>query len=271
VRQRRSLRGRYGGAVLVSTVLHAAALAGVWVLGAGAPLPAMKVYAVDLVSPPPSTLGPPAPERSEPMPDPTPDPTPEPVAEPVAPPAPPVPEPSPAPRPTTQPRPEPAPPQPAPRREPPPPAPRQEPRPAASREPAPPQQRPPAAEPARAAAPSAGARPQEATVGGDGLMVRTAGAEFVDQAYLENIYRQVHRHFRKPDESRADRAEIRFWINRDGSVSDIQVVSSAGSFRFRAAAMEAIEQAGISRAFGPLPRAYTADRLLISFSFVPDQ
>jgi TonB family protein len=260
VRQRRSVRDRFGGPLLVSAVLHAAAVGGVWIVGADAPLPAMRVYAVDLVSPPPQTAGVPAPERAELVPEPAVEPSepPRPTSEPQ--PEPPRPQPEP-------PRPEPAPPRPEP-------PPREPARPAAAtprpEAPRPTPRETPAAQPAQTASPSAGARPQPAAVGGDGLTVRTAGAEFVDQAYLENIYRQVHRHFRKPDESRSDRAEIRFWINRNGSVSDIQVVSSAGSFRFRAAAMEAIEQAGINRAFGPLPEAYSADRLLISFSFVPE-
>ena len=101
--------------------------------------------------------------------------------------------------------------------------------------------------------------------------MRTEGARFVEPGYLENIVRQVNRYFRRPSGSVTDEAEVRFWINRDGSVSDIEVIRSAGSFRFRAAAMEAVEQAGNRKAFGPLPRAYPADRLPVSFYFRPSR
>jgi len=47
------------------------------------------------------------------------------------------------------------------------------------------------------------------------------------------------------------------------------VVRATGSFAFRAAAMEAVEQAGARRAFGPLPDAYGADVLPVSIEFRP--
>ncbi|HEV2146482.1 MAG TPA: TonB family protein, partial [Longimicrobiaceae bacterium] len=123
---------------------------------------------------------------------------------------------------------------------------------------------------ARNPVPPKGRNPDPASVGGEGLAVRTEGAEFVDPAYLANIIRQLKRYFRPPPGSRTDEAEVQFWINRDGSVSDITIGKSRGSFQFRAAAMEAVEQAGLNKAFGPLPRAYRGNRLPVSFTFEPE-
>jgi len=91
----------------------------------------------------------------------------------------------------------------------------------------------------------------------------------VDPEYLANIQRQINRYFRRPSGAQSDVAEVQFYINRDGTVSEIELVRHTGSFAFRSAAMEAVEQAGLNRAFGPLPRAYPADRLLVSFYFRP--
>ncbi|CAN5896360.1 hypothetical protein BH23GEM7_BH23GEM7_12870 [soil metagenome] len=289
----RRQRRRLGLALLVSGAMHVGVVALLWAAAArGERLPPLKVYAVNIVSPPPTAAG----EVAAPEPEPTPaEPTP---AAPEPEPTPPAPQPEPA-RPAPQPRPDPpketkptppretrptptparetprptpTPPRetrPAPARETPPARPREtQPAPAASK----PAETPRTTEPTpRPAERATGPAPRATSAGGQDLNVRIEGAEFTDQAYLDNIYRQVQRHFRKPDESRTDLAEIRFWINRDGSVSEIAVVRSSGSFAFRVAAMEAIEQAGLNRAFGPLPRSYSADRLLVSFVFRPDR
>jgi TonB family protein len=262
-------RGRLRAALITSTILHGGVMVLFWVASTrAAVMPTMRVYAVDIVSPPPQQEGEWSPEPVvPPAPEPTPEPEPEPTPEPPAPqppaPAPPARrEPAPAPPPTR--RPEPTPP---PARTPPP-AQRPAPTPPPAQRPTPPRETPPAQRPP-AAAPSTGSRPDPASTGGENLDLRTEGAEFLDPAYLQNIVRQVNRYFRRPGESRTEEAEVRFWINRDGSVSDIEVVRATGSFRFRAAAMEAVEQAGLNKAFGPLPRAYPADRLPVSFYFRP--
>jgi TonB family protein len=105
--------------------------------------------------------------------------------------------------------------------------------------------------------------------GGEGLNVRTEGADFVDRAYLENIIRQVRRYFRPPPGAVSDRASVRFWIERDGSVSDMSLVGGSGSFAFRTAALEAVERAGRDGVFGRLPSAFTDDRLAVTFDFTP--
>jgi outer membrane biosynthesis protein TonB len=248
--------GRLPAALLWSTVLHAGVVGGFWWRAASAPeLPTLRVYAVEIISPPPREAG-----------EWTPEPAPQPVEEPVEEPAPaepeptpPQPEPPPPPRAEPTPSPRPTTPEPRPQPQPPPPQ-REQPR------PQPPREQPRTTTPP---APSTGQRPDPSSPGGEDLNVRVEGARFVDPEYLANIQRQINRYFRRPTGAQADVAEVQFYINRDGSVSEIELVRHTGSFAFRSAAMEAVEQAGINRAFGPLPRAYTADRLLVSFYFRP--
>lgn len=245
-------RGRLRIAFLISAVLHGGVIVLFWATASRAgELPKMRVYAVNIVSPPPQEQGEWSPEPETPLPpleetapEPEPEaPAPEPEPEPL--PAPPVKrEPSPAPTPTKKPEP----------------AKKAEPEKKAQ-----PAKETPPAKPAR----STGANPDPKSTGGENLDVRVEGAEFVDPAYLANVTRQLYRYFRPPANSRTDQAEVSFKINRDGSVSEIRPVNSSGSFQFRLKAMEAVEQAGLDKAFGPLPKAYPADQLLISFYFRP--
>jgi hypothetical protein len=108
----------------------------------------------------------------------------------------------------------------------------------------------------------------DASVGGSGINVQLQGEEFPFPGYLENIILQISRFFRwngSPDL----RAEAYFVINRDGSVSDIQVTRSSGSVAFDLTVRGAIEGAGNRRVFGRLPRGFQGDRLPVSFYFQP--
>jgi len=120
-----------------------------------------------------------------------------------------------------------------------------------------------------AQAPARGWKPHpDAAVGGSGINVQLQGEEFPFPGYLENIILQISRFFRwngSPDL----RAEAYFVINRDGSVGDIQVTKSSGSFQFDLTVRGAIEAAGQRKAFGKLPRGFEGDRLPISFYFQP--
>lgn len=252
-------RGRLRAAIVVSAVLHTALIAFFWASSSRAePMPALRVFAVDIVSPPPRAEGEwtaepePQPEAEPETPAPEAEPQPEPPPPDPTPPAPQRTEPSPAPRPTRQPEPTPPATPRQPERQTPPARPTEQPR-----------------ETGRTPTPSTGQRPDPASTGGEDLNVRIEGARFVDPAYLANIQRQINRYFRRPAGSQTDVAEVQFYINRDGSVSEIELVRHTGSFAFRSAAMEAVEQAGLNKAFGPLPRTYPADRLLVSFYFRP--
>lgn len=259
--RRRQGPGRY--ALMGSVSLHLLAVAGFWVAGLShaSPLPPMKIYRVDIVSPPPVERGPALPESSpEPEPEPT-SPAPEPEPEPE--PSPPVvqPEPKPAPpKPKPEPKPEPKP-QPKPQPKPAEPKPKPKPKPEA--------EKPAEEKPKPQPKPATGQDPKpDAKTSGSGLNVRIDGDLFPFPGYLEGIVEQIGRYFRWKGDTGL-RAEIYFEIMRDGSVQGIRLLTGSGNAAFNIEAMSAIEQAGKRRAFGPLPEAYTEDRLPVSFYFQP--
>ena len=95
------------------------------------------------------------------------------------------------------------------------------------------------------------------------------GVQCPSPQYCANIVRQLYRYFRPPAGSTSDAVEVFFWINKDGSATDMRVVRSSGSYPFQIAALEAVEQAGNSKAFGALPSSFQLDRLPVSFYFRP--
>ncbi|HEU4565944.1 MAG TPA: TonB C-terminal domain-containing protein [Gemmatimonadaceae bacterium] len=233
---RRPDRGgaRLAGPLGVSAVLHALLLAALFVLRPEAPPPMPPMYRVDLVAAPPGprqigVVRPPAPEPEPAKPAPVP------------------------PRAETSPQemPAPTPARPAPRR------------PAA---PATPSTQPPSRS-TPANAPRAGGGPTGGS-GTDVASVRTEGIEFPYPGYLQNIVRQIALRFDQP-RCAVCRADVRFLIHRDGSVSEIRVVQRSGDFRFDLDAQGAVEAAGNARAFGPLPSGFPDDVLTIVFSFDP--
>ncbi len=108
-----------------------------------------------------------------------------------------------------------------------------------------------------------------AEAGEEAVNVQLDGAIFPFPEYLQNIIRQVERHWRPPTGGRHLRAEIVFVIAEDGSVAEIQWKQRSGEPAFDLEARGAIEAAGRSRAFGPLPEGYPRDRLRVSFFFDP--
>ena len=62
---------------------------------------------------------------------------------------------------------------------------------------------------------------------------------------------------------------IEMMVLKDGSVSDIGWAQRSGDTAFDLEAQGAVEAAGRSRAFGPLPKGYARDRLRVSFYFDP--
>lgn len=225
------------GAILASVVLHVALLAGVVVSAHATPdLPPMRVYRVDLYSPPPQAAGEPAPAVAAPEPTPAqPEPKPEPEPE--------KPKPTPAPpKAVEKPKPKPA-------------------------ETTP---KPPATKPAEKPEPkpATGSRPDPNSPGGEDLNVKLEGEAFPYPAYLENIIRQVRRYFRwegAPDLQ----AEIYFVIGRDGSIAGLRLLKSSGNSQFDLQALGAAEIAGKRGEFGPLPDGFQGDRLPVSFTIAP--
>ncbi len=117
-------------------------------------------------------------------------------------------------------------------------------------------------------APKAGGGP----VGGKGTdvaTVRSDGIEFPFPGYLNNIVRQIALNF-KPRTDAKLKAEVRFLIHRDGSVSGLDFVRRSGVFSFDLEAQGAVEAASSSRRFGPLPAGFPDDVLPVVFSFDPE-
>ena len=285
-RERRRGKGRTSGALIASLLLHGAAVSALALADSPAPVqPKTKVYAVDIVSPPPNTAGEPmaaAPSNQEPGPATTAPapPAPAPAAEPDPP--------APAPTPDPAPPKDEAPKEPAKAPEPrstPPEQPKQRPAttnrpPAASNRPSTPATRPqtPATRPGGVQtgtgsgpnrtrgdgttdAPATGRNPDASSPGGEGLNIHVEGEPCPVAVYCENVTRQVNRFFRPPPGSAEATGEVCFRIQRDGTVTDIQARGvRRGTAAFRIAMMEAAEAAGSRRAFGTLPAAFDPAR-----------
>jgi protein TonB len=102
--------------------------------------------------------------------------------------------------------------------------------------------------------------------GTDVATVRTEGIEFPFPGYLQNIVRQVALNF-NPRNPGALKAEVFFFIRRDGTVTGFRFVTSSGNFAFDLEAQGAVEAA--ARNFGPLPSGFSDDILPVTFSFDP--
>ncbi|HEY6089520.1 MAG TPA: TonB C-terminal domain-containing protein [Gemmatimonadaceae bacterium] len=134
---------------------------------------------------------------------------------------------------------------------------------------------------AKAGAPDAKATPKPKTeapkagggpIGGKGTdvaTVRSDGIEFPFPGYLNNIVRQIALKFNPRNPSARLKAEVRFLIHRDGSVSDLTFVRRSGNFSFDLEAQGAVEAASSARAFGPLPPGFPDDALPVVFAFDP--
>ena len=117
-------------------------------------------------------------------------------------------------------------------------------------------------------APKAGGGPVGGT-GTDVATVRSEGIEFPFPGYLNNIVRQIAIRFRPRNPAARLKAEVRFLIHRDGSVSDITFIRRSGSFSFDLEAQGAVDAASSALAFGPLPPGFPDDALPVVFSFDP--
>ena len=288
--RRETERRRVGVALAASLLLHASIVA-LAVLAEAAPTPPqpnLRVYAVNIVSPPPNVLGdppsePPAPSSPAPPAPAAPAPAPESAPEPAPPPPPPPSSPP-------EPRKEPAPPRETekarekdrpreePRRETPPRTDRPVNRDRSASTPSTPRPTPdrPGASngstrttgPGTGRTPATGRNPDPSSPGGEGLSIQSAGMECPSAGYCENIVRQVRRYFRRPEGSSGS-AEVCFRILDDGSVDDIEVNRVRGGAVFRLAVSEAVEQAGLRKAFGALPRAFGASTLPVCVDITP--
>jgi protein TonB len=83
----------------------------------------------------------------------------------------------------------------------------------------------------KTAAPKAGGGPTGGK-GTDVASVRSDGIEFPFPGYLNNIVRQIAINFKPRNPAARLKAEVRFLIHRDGSVSDLSFVRRSGNFSF---------------------------------------
>ena len=118
-------------------------------------------------------------------------------------------------------------------------------------------------------APKAGGGPV-GDKGTDVATVRSDGIEFPFPGYLNNIVRQIALNFKPRNPAARLKAEVRFLIHRDGSVSDLTFVRRSGNFSFDLEAQGAVEAASSARRFGPLPTGFPDDVLPVVFSFDPE-
>jgi len=117
------------------------------------------------------------------------------------------------------------------------------------------------------ATPKAGGGPEGGT-GTDVTNVRTEGMNFPFPQYLNNIVRQIQLRF-KPRNAGNLVTEVVFFIRRDGSMQDLQILRRSGSLAFDLEAQGAIEAVSAARAFGPLPAGWGDDVLKVIFTFEP--
>lgn len=227
-------RGPGRGPVLASGAVHIVAVVmALWVGTDDRRMDEFIVYEIQIFSPPATELGTPTPPPEEELVVETPDRTP---PEPETEEAPVVVEPEP---PSPEPQTETAPP------------PEPEPEPEETEE------------PARSETPD-----PDAEESGEDLNVRIEGVQRDYPRYYENIIRQMDRCFRWQG-AQDLRTTIYFVINRDGTVSDVDIVTSSGSFSFDIAAAGAAECAGQRNRLGPLPEDLPFDRLPIRFNIDP--
>ena len=117
-------------------------------------------------------------------------------------------------------------------------------------------------------APKAGGGPTGGK-GTDVATVRSDGIEFPFPGYLNNIVRQIALNFKPRNPAARLKAEVRFLIHRDGSVSDLTFIRRSGNFSFDLEAQGAVEAASSTGRFGPLPAGFPDDVLPVVFSFDP--
>jgi periplasmic protein TonB len=122
---------------------------------------------------------------------------------------------------------------------------------------------------AKTEAPKAGGGPTGGK-GTDVATVRSEGIEFPFPGYLNNIVRQIAIRFKPRNPAARLKAEVRFLIHRDGSVSDITFIRRSGNFSFDLEAQGAVDAASSTLAFGPLPAGFPDDVLPVVFSFDPE-
>ncbi len=125
-------------------------------------------------------------------------------------------------------------------------------------------------EPAPRTTPPEELEPDETpSTGNDPTTLEVAGVDFPFPGYIRNIMIQVYRRWNRPTGNQSLQAEVFFFIQRDGSITNFRFVRRSGNFAFDLEAQGAIEAAANAGAFGPLPDGFGNDVLPVSFFFDP--
>lgn len=103
--------------------------------------------------------------------------------------------------------------------------------------------------------------------GADVANIDMPGVEFDYPSYSTNIVRQLILRFGTINSQL--KAEVRFIIHRDGTVTGLDLVTSSGSYPFDQRALAAVDAAANMHAFGPLPAGFREDILPVTFWFSP--
>lgn len=114
--------------------------------------------------------------------------------------------------------------------------------------------------------PAQGVKP---STGHDAVTLQQPGIPFPFPEYLANIVNQIYTRWDHALFRPGFDAQIAFVILKDGSVSSssIEIVKPSGNYNFDLNARRAIEAAGNTRAFGPLPNGFNSASLPIIFDF----
>jgi len=124
--------------------------------------------------------------------------------------------------------------------------------------------------PAKATASTERPNPGETPSTGNAVAnVETPGQEFPYPQYLERIVNEIYRRWQRPPGSPALRTQVQFTILRDGTVTEIRILSRSRSYSFDLGAQGAVEAAGNAKAFGPLPEGFQSEALQIALWFLP--
>lgn len=103
--------------------------------------------------------------------------------------------------------------------------------------------------------------------GADVANIKTEGIAFPFPGYLNNIVRQLTLSWSPRRVSATLLTEVKFMIRRDGSVVGIEVVKSSGDRLYDAESAGAVEAVGATRSFGALPSGWKDDVLVVYFTF----
>ncbi len=103
--------------------------------------------------------------------------------------------------------------------------------------------------------------------GADVANIDTPGIVFDYPFYTNNIVRRLVLRFGAMSGSLE--AEVRFVIHRDGSVTNIALVTPSGNYSFDQRALGAVEGAANAKEFGALPPGFNEDILPVTFRFSP--